>query len=310
MRPAAAFLEPDRRWNGLINAVSTYVSGAELDRVSVHDFERYDDSGVNWRVVEGYGAAIVAHAADLPVVLDCRCCGSTMAGARLQDRDREGRDRGRRRHRHAAERAPGGGDAALRSAAAGEDGGGRGPAARPRRQSCFFRWTGPEEFEKDSRLFGRTDRAGTGTYHFRPFGRPMIEAYFGGRLAAALEEAGEAAFFDFAAGELVGAARQRFPRDASSRCRSSLGRRPVFARLLFLCAAGPRGLPRRARGAGRRSAVLRRRGLLAGVSRPRTAPISPASRQPSRRSRRGGLTGAIPVNSSSCRTVRRASGVT
>src|SRR5688572_20480913 len=41
--PAAAFLGPDRRWNGLMNAVSTYVSGAELDRVSVHDLERYDD---------------------------------------------------------------------------------------------------------------------------------------------------------------------------------------------------------------------------------------------------------------------------
>ena len=61
----------------------------------------------------------------------------------------------------------------------------------------------PEEFETDSRLFGRTDRAGTGTYHFRPFGRPMIEAYFGGRQASALEAAGEAAFFDFAATELV-----------------------------------------------------------------------------------------------------------
>jgi monoamine oxidase len=60
------------------------------------------------------------------------------------------------------------------------------------------------EFEKDSRLFGRTDRRATATYHLRPFGRPQIEAYFAATLAAELETAGEAAFLDFARAELVG----------------------------------------------------------------------------------------------------------
>src|SRR5262249_46607040 len=53
----------------LINAVSTYANGAELDRVSARDVGRYDDSGVNWRVVEGYGTAIAAHGVGLPVML-------------------------------------------------------------------------------------------------------------------------------------------------------------------------------------------------------------------------------------------------
>jgi monoamine oxidase len=52
-----------------------------------------------------------------------------------------------------------------------------------------------EEFEEDSRLFGRTDRSGTGAYHLRPFGRPMIECYFGGTLAAELEAQGDRGFF-------------------------------------------------------------------------------------------------------------------
>jgi monoamine oxidase len=60
-----------------------------------------------------------------------------------------------------------------------------------------------EEFERDSRLFGRTDRA-TATYHMRPFGRPMIECYFGGRNAWDLEAGGEKAFVDFALSELTG----------------------------------------------------------------------------------------------------------
>jgi len=65
---AATFLEPLGQWNALIDAVSTYANGAELERVSARDVSRYDDSGVNWRVVEGYGRVIAAHGAGLPVI--------------------------------------------------------------------------------------------------------------------------------------------------------------------------------------------------------------------------------------------------
>jgi monoamine oxidase len=60
-----------------------------------------------------------------------------------------------------------------------------------------------EEFDPDIRLFGANDRVATAAYHLRPFGRPQIEAYFGGSHAAALEAEGERAFFDFAVSELV-----------------------------------------------------------------------------------------------------------
>jgi len=61
-----------------------------------------------------------------------------------------------------------------------------------------------DEFDSDVRLFGRTDCAATGAYQFRPLGRPQIEAYFGGKLAAELEANGDGAFFDFAVSELTG----------------------------------------------------------------------------------------------------------
>ena len=51
----------------------------------------------------------------------------------------------------------------------------------------FLALDGAEEFDKDSRLVGRTDSAATATYHMRPFGRPQIEAYFAGSLADELE---------------------------------------------------------------------------------------------------------------------------
>ena len=68
----------------------------------------------------------------------------------------------------------------------------------------FLSLSGAEEFEQDSRLFGRTDRSRTAAYHMRPFGRPQIEAYFGGSLAAELEAGGACAFLDFAVAELTG----------------------------------------------------------------------------------------------------------
>ena len=68
----------------------------------------------------------------------------------------------------------------------------------------FMSLDGAEEFPTSARLFAHTDRTATAGYHIRPFGWPMIEAYFGGACAAELENGGEAAFFDFAVAELVG----------------------------------------------------------------------------------------------------------
>ncbi len=67
----------------------------------------------------------------------------------------------------------------------------------------FLALENAEEFEQDTRIFGSTDRVGTAMYHMRPFGRPQIEAYFGGRNAWDLEAGGEAAFLDFARSDLA-----------------------------------------------------------------------------------------------------------
>ena len=63
-------LEPGGQWRELLDAVSGFYSGAELARVSARDLGRYADDGVNWRIVEGYGATIVAHGAGLDVAFD------------------------------------------------------------------------------------------------------------------------------------------------------------------------------------------------------------------------------------------------
>ena len=200
---SASFLEPREQWNALINAVSTYVSGAELDRVSARDFGRYADSGVNWRVVEGYGTVIATHGHGLPVILGCPVRLIDHRGPRLKVETTNG---------------PIVADAAIvtvPSAILAEETMRFIPPLAKKTEAAaglplgladklFLSLAQPEEFEKESRLFGRVDRSDTGVYHVRPFGRPQIEGYFGGRLAADLEAGGVAAFADFAIRELVG----------------------------------------------------------------------------------------------------------
>ena len=200
-QPASALLEPGCRWNDLIIAVNTFVSGAELPQVSAHDLARYEDTGVNWRVTDGLGALVSSYLPDVPATLGCPVHRIDRSGLRLRIETAIG-----------AITADQVIVAAPTSTLADEA---FFVPAIPEKieaslalplgldDKLFLSLDRAEEFEKDSRLFGRTDRAGTGAYHLRPFGRPQIEAYFGGTLARELEAEGEAAFFDFAAGELT-----------------------------------------------------------------------------------------------------------
>ena len=201
--PASDCLLPGERWNALIDTVATFVAGAEWDKVSAIDLSRYADTGVNWRAVEGYGNLVARHAAALNIVLDCPVL-------RI--------DHGARSLRVESTRGTLTADAVIVTI----------PASLIAREAItfvpslpdkvaaaaalplgfddklFLSLAQPEAFEAESRLFGRTDRTGTGAYHMRPFGRPLIECYFGGSLARDLERGGEEAFLDFAKGELVG----------------------------------------------------------------------------------------------------------
>ena len=69
--PASLSLEPGNRWNPMIDAISTYVNGCELDQVSLLDMDAYEDTEINWRVRRGYGALMTAYGASLPVAFNC-----------------------------------------------------------------------------------------------------------------------------------------------------------------------------------------------------------------------------------------------
>jgi len=193
---------PGCRWNNLIGAIGTYISGAELDRVSARDFDNFDDTGVNWRIVEGYGATIAACGHALPNVLDCPVTRIDHGAKRLKIETARGVI--------VADQVI----VTIPTNVLAQTEKLFSPILPEKTQAAqnlplgladklFLSLDCADEFEADSRLFGATDKIGTATYHFRPFGRPHIEAYFGGRHAADLEDSGDGAFFDFAVSELT-----------------------------------------------------------------------------------------------------------
>ncbi len=200
--PVAEVLEPAGRWNGLIGAVVTFISGGEAGEVSALDYENYAHTDVNWRVVEGYGATVARHGEGVPVAFDAPVLRIDHSGKRLTIETSKGTIIAdcvivtvpttvlAEMEGLFKPALPGKIDAA-RSLPLGLD------------DKLFIALDRPEEFEKDSRLFGAKDDSKTAAYHIRPFGRAMIEGFFGGANARELEAADEAAFFDFAVSELT-----------------------------------------------------------------------------------------------------------
>jgi len=200
---AAAGLEPGCRWNKLIGAVTTYISGAEPERVSARDFDNYAGNDVNWRVTEGYGTTIAAHGEGLAVILDCPVLQIDHSGRRLKIETAKGII--------TTDRAI----VTLPTTVLADKEFLFSPTLPEKTEAArglplgladklFLSLENAEEFETDTRAFGRTDRTATATYQFRPLGRPLIEVYFGGLLPAELEMGGKAAFFDYAVSELTG----------------------------------------------------------------------------------------------------------
>lgn len=201
--PASALLPADSRWNALINAISTWANGVELDRLSVKDHACYADTGINWRVLQGYGRLIAAYGAALPVRLGTRVQSIGHSGSLITVATNRGDLRARAvivtvpttiLATEAIRFAP-----ALADKVAAAQGLPLGVANK-----LFLALSGPvADFPVDHHVLGSPDRTATGSYQLRPHGWPMIAGYFGGQLAVALERDGTAGMTAFARDELA-----------------------------------------------------------------------------------------------------------
>lgn len=190
--PADRYLEPGNRWNPMIDAISTYVNGCELDQLSILDFDAYEDSNVNWRVRRGYGALVSAYGEQVSVALNCEVRLVDHAGKRVRIETSRGTLEADRvivtvpTNLIAIE--------AIRFTPALPD---KLDAARGLPLGLADKVTlalaEPEALPKEGNLRGATMRTEMGTYHIRPLGQPCIEGFFGGRFAQALEDAGDGA---------------------------------------------------------------------------------------------------------------------
>ncbi|MGL6061340.1 MAG: flavin monoamine oxidase family protein [Bradyrhizobium sp.] len=200
--PADRFLEPGNRWNPMIDAISTYINGAELDRVSILDMDAYEDTNFNWRVRRGYGALVAAYGAACPLVLNCAVTLVDHSAKLLRIETTQGTltagkvivtvptnliaDEAIRFHPALPAKL----DAA------------RGlPLGLADKVTLAL--AEPEALPKEGNLRAATMRTEMGTYHIRPFGQPCIDGFFGGRFARSLEDAGEGAITAAAIDEIV-----------------------------------------------------------------------------------------------------------
>jgi monoamine oxidase len=195
-------LAVDDRWRPFIDGVSSFINGTEIAQLSAADYLAYEDAATddNWRLPGGYGTFIGGLGAgiatalgtnvesltqDTDIVLQTNR-GTIHARAAIVTVSTTVLAQGRIRfspalsdHLHAASQVP------------------LGLADK-----VFLSLADPAAVPEESHLIGRYDRAATGSYYMRPFGRPVIECYLGGSWARALEGAGPEAAYAFVIGEM------------------------------------------------------------------------------------------------------------
>ena len=223
---AADALEPDGPWNAYLQALSGFISGARLERMSVADYMAYDEAatGENWRLPAGYGALI---ASSFPAGVELR----PATPARSIELEREGlaivTPAGTIRARAAI--------VTVSTAVLSADAIKLPAALDPWRQAAELLPLGRDEklflevldeglFAPETQVLGDPRDARTGAYYFRPLDRPVVECFVGGEGARVVEEEGPVAGFAYAVDQIAalfgsGVRGKLRPLVASSWCR-------------------------------------------------------------------------------------------
>ena len=202
---AADGLEPDGEWNAYLQAMSGFISGAGLERISVADYAAYDaaSTGCNWRALAGYGTLI---AASLPRSIDLRLSTQVesielhLRGVTLATK--VGLVRARAAILTVSTAVLTGDTIKLPPDL---DGWRRAAACLPlgRNEKLFLEIVGVSPFVPETRVLGNPRDRRTGVYYIRPFGWPVIECFLGDESARIVEEMGPGAGFAHATDQLV-----------------------------------------------------------------------------------------------------------
>ena len=200
-RPLSDFVAANDRWRPMLDAISGYANGAGLDAVSLHDWAAYEDAAgaQNWAVREGYGRLVAHRAAGVPHRLATPVRRIDHGGRALRLATPVGTIEAAR----AIVCVP---TTVLASRALTFD------PPLPAKQAAaaalplgladkVFIAVDSPDWPAHSHLIGNPHRGRTASHRLSPFGWPIVESFFGGAGAEALEEEGAAG--DFAVDELV-----------------------------------------------------------------------------------------------------------
>ncbi|MDQ1156853.1 monoamine oxidase [Sphingomonas sp. SORGH_AS 950] len=195
-RPLSEFVGDDDPWRPMIDAISGYANGASLAEVSLHDWAAYENAATddNWAVVEGYGTVVVHHAANVPVRTGVTATRIDHRGQTIRIQTSAGTIEAD--HVIVAVPTPVLAESKLtfdpplpaKQEAA---------AALPLgiADKVFLSVEGPLPWPAHAHLTGNPHARCTASHRLSPFGWPIIESFFGGPCAEALEEDGAAAAF-------------------------------------------------------------------------------------------------------------------
>ena len=200
---AADALEPGGEWNNYIRTIAGFISGGNLEQLSVADYLAYDEasSECNWRTPAGLGSLV---ARSFPAKVELRLAtpvesiSLTPKGVAL--RAPAGEIRARAALLTVSTAALTNGLLKLPAELAPwHEAAAKLPLGH--NEKLFLRVDGGP-FEKETQLLGNPRAARTASFYIRPMGLPVIECFFGGESARCVQESGPAAGFDFAMEQL------------------------------------------------------------------------------------------------------------
>lgn len=201
-RPLSDFIAETSPWRPLIDAISGYANGAPLSRVSLHDWAAYENaaSDDNWRLAEGYGTLIAHYGKGLPVRLNSPVSHVDHRGKTILLKTPHGTIEAERIV--VAVPTPILADADLSF----------NPLLHDKRMAAatlplgladkIFLSIDGDDYPRNAHLIGNPRASCTASYQVGWLGRPVVEAFFGGDCAEALENEDDRAAAAFAIGEL------------------------------------------------------------------------------------------------------------
>ena len=188
-----------------LQALSGYISGDELERISVQDYAAYDQASTycNWRLPAGYGTLITA---SLPANADLRL-NTAVTKIGLDRKTLTIETNAGTLHPRAAiltlsTNILAGNAIALPPALdPWRDAATRLPLGND--EKLFFEITGHHPFEPETHVLGNLHDPETASFYIRPFGRLVIECFLGGAGARKAAQIGREAAFAQALDQLA-----------------------------------------------------------------------------------------------------------